>query len=246
MVFSSRDAAEALDLSHRQVQRLLRAKRVQSDSVAGRSVLSSRGVLALERTAGRGRRWNTETVIAALEILSNGETTVLRGSPRSRLLARLRRTDPTTLAYQALSGRVTLCRATSASPARKPSPAIRELGLTDAGGIEVRSVDDVDDVIRRRRLVRDKDGDVVLVELGSSNSLIAEVLALYGYGDERESHAAAAWIAGRVNALDEELPDGEQALEARSEPTVSLDDVARDLDLIDVASPSKTEARRLL
>lgn len=190
-----------LSLSQRQVQRLANANRLAASSVAGRTVISGRSVTALERTAGRGRRWNDATVAAALELLSEGATSALQTAPRSRLRARMREIDARELAYQALSGRVSLWRSTSASLMHPGSLASTELGLTGAGGTRVRSCDDVAEDARRQRLVQDEEGDVVLVALGRAQKLAAEIITLYAYGDARESAAAASWISTKVRAL---------------------------------------------
>lgn len=190
-----------LSLSQRQVQRLARTNRLASSSVAGRTVISGRSLTALERTAARGRHWSDETVAAALDLLTDGATTALQAAPRSRLRARLREIDARELAYQALSGRVSLWRSTSASLMHPGSLATTELGLTGAGGTRVRSCDDVGVDARQQRLVEDEEGDVVLVALGRARALTAEIITLYAYGDARESGAAAAWIAKKVRAL---------------------------------------------
>lgn len=158
-------------------------------------------MIAHERSAGRGRRWSDETVAAALDLLTVGETNRLQAAPRSRLRARLRTIEVRDLAYQVLSGRVSLWRSTAGSLMSPGSLAGTELGLTHFGGTFVRSCSDVAEDARRQSLVQDEEGDIALADLGRARALTAEIIMLYAYGDARESHAADLWLTERAWAL---------------------------------------------
>ncbi len=193
----TRDAATQLGVSQRQVQRLARDGRVLSREIAGRRVVSSRSLIAASRSAGRGRSWEGNTVVAACELLLTGATDRMSGSQRTRLRARLRTISISDLAYQVLSDRVTLWRST------RPTSRDRESdGLTSTGQrLDVKVTRDAAAFARRARLLADADGDTLIVELDLDATAVVEDLALYAYGDERTSVLARQ----RIERLQSEL-----------------------------------------
>src|SRR4051812_28953468 len=92
---TSAQAAAALGVSVRQVQRLAESGELTEVArVGGNILLDSHSVHRLaQRGRQRGRPWSIETAWAALELLDFGRTTRLNAAQRSRLRARLRSMD---------------------------------------------------------------------------------------------------------------------------------------------------------
>lgn len=88
---SSAEASERLGVSMRQVQRLIASGTLTTAGLVGRTqLLDAASVHRLKiRGAGRGRPWEPETVAAAVEMLSDGETALLTSVARDRLRRRL-------------------------------------------------------------------------------------------------------------------------------------------------------------
>ena len=199
MEIDTRAAAAQLGLSQRQVQRLAEGGRVAGRRIAGRTVVSTRSLIALSRSTARGRRWNAATVSAACELLERGTTTHILGSQRSRLRARLAAIPISDLAYQVLADRVTLWRraqrgAGSAQDSRE--------GLSSSGArLEVIVTPDANAVARKERLLDDADGDTLIVQFDTASPSVIEDIALFAYGDERTSSAARQRIEVRRTAL---------------------------------------------
>ncbi len=194
MELATRRAAEQLGMSQRQVQRLAESGRVVSRSIAGRTVVASRSLVALTRANGRGRRWDERTVAAAAELLETGNTDNIVGSQRSRLRARLREMDVSELAYHVLGDRGSFWRGAQTEA--------RTDGLSATGAsITVTITDDAHATARRNRLLEDPDGTLVLIELATGAATVIEDLALYAYGDARTSSAARERIEARLRAM---------------------------------------------
>lgn len=199
MESATRTAALQLGLSQRQVQRMTRAGRLAHRDIAGRTLVSSRSVLAASRSRGRGRPWEENTVRAACELLECGETTAMSGSQRSRLRARLRELSVDALAHQVLGARVSLWRATAASPS---SIGDGDGSLTATGSsVHVAVTASADDLARQWRLINDATGQTVLVELDTTATAVVTDIALYAYGDERSSSAARERLLRRQKTL---------------------------------------------
>ena len=190
----SREAASQLGVSQRQVQRLAQAGRLSSRAIAGRTVLATRSILALSRSPGRGRHWDARTVAAAAELLETGSTEQISGSQRSRLRARLRTISVPDLAYQVLGDRVSLWRNA------KPTGADVRLaqGLTTTGEqLDVKVTSDSRALSRQLRLLKDADGETLLVQLDTRAPSAIQDIVLYAYADERTSSAARRRIEAR-------------------------------------------------
>lgn len=199
MEVTTRAAARQLGVSQRQVQRLASGGRLSHRSVAGRTVVSGRSLVALSRSATRGRRWDDHTVQAACELLERGHTECVHGSQRSRLRARLRTISAAELALHILGDRVTLWRSTRQEESRG-EPFVDGLSATGEG-IQVKVVEDAAALSRRFRLIADGDGNVIVVERATTAASVVADIALYAYGDERTSSAARQRIEARQAAI---------------------------------------------
>ncbi len=195
MEMATRSAAAQLGLSQRQVQRLARSGRVVNRAVAGRTVVAGRSLVAVSRSAARGRRWDERTVAAACDLLERGATEQISGSQRSRLRARLRTISVADLAYQVLGNRVTLWRSTR--PATGSADHLAD-GLSSTGErLDVKVTQNAAALARRSRMLEDADGETLLVELDTDAPAVVEDIALYACGDERTSSAAKQRIQTR-------------------------------------------------
>ena len=197
----SQGAAE-LALSSRQLRRQAASGRVAAHRYGRGYVIAERQLQVMHRTTHRGRPWNDRTKRAALDLLATGATVELSGSDRSRLKQRLRSVAVNVLAGQILAGRASLRRAISTDDTRRHLPTIiGELGLSSSGGLGVLVAPDPTLAARRARLGVDDSGDVVVVEGDARHTRVLEALALYAYGDARESAAAADWLSRAQAAL---------------------------------------------
>lgn len=195
----TRVAASQLGVSQRQVQRLTRSGRVVSRAIAGRKVLAGRSLVAVSRSAGRGRHWDDRTVAAAAELLEAGSTDRISGSQRSRLRARLRTISVSDLAYHVLGERVTLWRSTR--PAADSGGPLVD-GFTATGNhLDVTVTRDASALARQARLLEDADGETIVVELDTGAPSVIQEIVLYAYGDERTSSAARQRIQARQSGL---------------------------------------------
>ncbi|ANP71248.1 hypothetical protein [Cryobacterium arcticum] len=144
---------------------------------------------------------------AALDLLATGKTsdltnTALSSTERSRLKQRIRTVDVGTLAGQILRGRVSLRRAVSdEAKSRFVAGLAGELGLSVGGGLGVLVAQDASRAARRGRLGLDDAGDIAVIEGDEAHRKALEALALYTYGDARESSAASQWLSAVQAAL---------------------------------------------
>lgn len=199
MEMTTLSAAVQLGVSQRQVQRLAQSGRISHRSVAGRTVVSGRSLLAVSRSTTRGRRWDERTVQAACELLQRGSTECISGSQRSRLRTRLRDISEAELALHVLGGRVTHWRAT-----RQETVSNLELtdGLSSTGeSLTIKVTGNAAALARKLRLLEDADGDVLIVELATTAPAIVADIVLYAYGDERTSRAARQRLQARQAAI---------------------------------------------
>jgi hypothetical protein len=115
---------------------------------------------------------------------------------------RIRRAAVGALAGQILRDRVTLRRAASDEvKSRYTAVLAKELGLSAGGGLGVLVAIDATREARKARLGLDDSGDIAVIEGEEAHRRVLEALALYVYGDARESSAAAAWIAATQAAV---------------------------------------------
>ena len=202
MSLSTTQAAKELGVSARQVRRAAANGRIVATKHGASHAFSQRQVQALERTAHRGRNWTEAVQQAALDLLATGKTTELTGTERSRLKHRIREAGVGTFAGQILRGRVSLRRAVSDEVKSRFAPVLTsELGLSAGGGLGVLVVQDATREARKARLGLDDSGDIAVIEGDEVHRRVLEALALYMYGDGRESSAAAKWIAAVQDAV---------------------------------------------
>jgi hypothetical protein len=202
MHLSTAQAASELGISARQVRRSAANGRIVAAKHGASHSFSQRQVLALERTAHRGRNWTDTVQKAALDLLATGTTTELSSAERSRLKRRIRTSDVGALAGQILRGRVSLRRAVSdEAKSRFASALASELGLTAGGGLGVLVAHDAIRAARQAHLGLDDSGDIAVVEGAEMHRRALEALALYAYGDARESSAASRWLTFAQQAL---------------------------------------------
>lgn len=90
-LMSSAEASRQLGVSMRQVQRLTASGALSQSGNVGRShLIDAQSVHRLKvRGAGRGRPWESETIAATIELLTDGETARLTSFARGRLRHRL-------------------------------------------------------------------------------------------------------------------------------------------------------------
>lgn len=204
MNLSTSEAADELGVSARQIRRAVASGRIMASRAGAAHVLSPRQVQARERTAHRGRDWSFATQQAALDLLSEGVTTVLTSTERSRLKRRIRDAEVGHLTGQILQGRVSLRRATSEQVKKDLKLSVeltKALGLSGGGGLGVLISEDATRAARVARLGLDDSGDIVAVDGDGKHHAVLEALALYMYGDARESSAAARWISARQETV---------------------------------------------
>lgn len=108
---TSAEAARQLGIGVRQVERLLNSGELTQVGTVGRvALIDAVSVHRLHgRGARRGRPWSTETILAAIELLTHGQTKRLESTQRSRLRSRLRHMDAEDL-VRATSGRAKVRR----------------------------------------------------------------------------------------------------------------------------------------
>ena len=207
MFLSTSQAAIELGVTARQVRRAAVSGRISATKYGAAHAFSQRQVLALERTAHRGRGWSAAAQQASLELLATGKTSeltnkALTSTARSRLKLRIRDAEVGALTGQILRGRVSLRRAANEKTKSDfASSLVGELGLSSSGGLAILISKDATRAARKLRLGLDDSGDIAVIEGDGAHRRVLEALALYMYGNARESSAAAGWIASAQKAL---------------------------------------------
>lgn len=202
MELSTAQAAEELGVSARQVRRAVQNGRLRSERVGGAYTVPTRQVQVMRRTAHRGRAWSEVTCYAALDLLTRGTTNTISGSERSRLRRRVRTATISTISGQILRDRVSLRRSPHATRKRSFSPSIlHELDLSADGRLGIIVARQANVVARHHHLALDDAGDIVVIEGDDEHRPALEALALYAYGDTRESSAAQAWLTAAQERL---------------------------------------------
>ena len=212
MYLSTSQAATELGVTARQVRRAAASGRMVATKHGASHAFSQRQIQAFERTAHRGRNWTEIVQKAALDLLATGKSTELTSTEltsteltsteRSRLKHRIRGAGVGALTGQILRDRVSLRRAASdETKSRFASVLVSELGLSAGGGLGVLVAKDAAREARRSHLGLDDSGDIAVVEGDEVHRRVLEALALFMYGDARESSAAAGWIAAAQDAV---------------------------------------------
>ena len=115
---------------------------------------------------------------------------------------RIRDAEVGALTGQILRGRVSLRRAANdKTRSDLVSLLAEELGLYSNGGLAVLIAKDATRAAGRLRLGLDDSGTIAVVEGDDLHRRVLEALALYMFGNARESLAAAGWIAAAQGAI---------------------------------------------
>jgi len=175
---TTREAADLLQVSRKEVQRLARSGALATSASFGRAVavdaVSARR--RLNRRPGRGRPWDPATAWGAIDLLQGGNASWMGTSQRSRLRARLARTDAERFAEMVRNRAVTYRYRASESfldgvAASLVLSGVSNLSVADfglaAGGSTVEGYTDRrghQACVREFLLVADQVGNVILRE----------------------------------------------------------------------------------
>lgn len=175
---TTREAAELLQVSRKEVQRLARVGALATAGSFGRAVaidpVSAQRRLNL--APGRGRPWDPATAWGAIDLLQGGNAHWMGTSQRSRLRGRLARTDAERFAVM-VRNRATSYRYRASEsfldgiadrliPSGVSNLSVADFGLA-AGGSTVEGYTDSrgrQDCVREFLLVPDQVGNVILHE----------------------------------------------------------------------------------
>jgi len=205
------EAASRLGVSPRQAQRLARQGQLQIVRRVGRTLLVEDTAITQRHQTGRGpgRRWNSSTAWAAIELLEHGWTTRVA----DRTLFRLKRRLPGLSVEEFVrlaAGRAQTRRMTQTR--RRPAALKAALMLSGRSGLEDPQVaarfglaggespiiegylhrDELEEVLTRFGLVADAEGEVFLhvSDEAPVDSLVTTALDLIERGTTRERRAA--------------------------------------------------------
>lgn len=193
MITGTLDAAAILGVTQRQVQNAVKDGLLTAHRIGSALAVYERQVFALRRMKLAGRPWDRDTVIAALDLLSNSTVTTVRGSQLSRLKSRLPTISDAELAGRVLAGNVTLFRAT-AEQQRSIESALASQTTLVGGGTSVIVDQDADRAARALGLLPDPEGNVVVINGHPRHLAVIEALAYTVYGSTRERSAGSAWL----------------------------------------------------
>lgn len=201
MITSTLEASEVLGITQRQVQNAVKDGLLTAQRIGNALAVYERQVFALRRMKLSGRRWNHETVLAALDLLSGSAVTTVHGSQLSRLKAKLRTISDAELAGRVLAGKVTLYRGTAEQQRSIGSALSGEMALI-GGGTSVIVDQDTARTARSLGLHADPEGNVVAFDGSSMHAAVVEALVYTVYGASRERSAGSEWLkARRAEAL---------------------------------------------
>lgn len=221
----SAEASQQLGVSMRQVQRLTASGTLSQSGNVGRSqLIDAQSVHRLKaRGAGRGRPWEAETIAAAIELLTDGQTARLASIARGRLCHRLsgmsaqqlvratrmradvRRYRSAVSFLDMVKDAVTLTGSAAIDSdlalARKFGLAGSDRDLVD-GYVDEKSVRRI---VRECHLAEDADGNVTLrvttIDALLRTSAVVVALDLAESLDTRDRSAGLAYLARRLRWL---------------------------------------------
>lgn len=206
------EAASRLGVTTRQAQRLAREGQLQVVRRVGRSIIVDDSAVSQRRhvSARRGRRWNTSTAWAAIDLVELGTTDRISGSTLTRLKKKLSDISVDEFARLAVGRSRTLRMAQtrrsaaalemvlvlSGQSALKDAYVAASFGLAGGASDALEGYvlsGDLESVITRFGLEADAEGEVFLhvVDQQVSSSRTATALDLYERGSTRERSAAA-------------------------------------------------------
>ena len=195
--------AHAYDRSERLVQLALRSGALAGHRTVGRvTTMDDIAARAWSRSVARGRPWTPDVRDAALDLLSDGQTTRLAASERSRLKARLSSLTARDIAHAA-GGLGTWSRYRGDAPASTrigPSAVdAAQLGIVPGEGwLTFVQTEDLDLYELEHEVTLDADGNLGVVERPSIDDRPARILLdTYLLGDARQSAAAASALEER-------------------------------------------------
>ncbi|MHA3684230.1 hypothetical protein ACXR2W_08240 [Leucobacter sp. HY1908] len=196
MITTTLDAAQTLGVTQRQVQNAVMNGLLTGQRIGNALAVYERQVFALRRMKVSGRRWDRETVVAALDLLSRSPVTTLQGSQLSRLKAKLRTMSDAELAGRVLAGNVTLYRA-NAEQQRNIGSALAGQTVLVGAGTSVIVDQDADYAAQSLGLHADPEGNVVALDGNAKHDAVIEALAYTVYGSARERSAGSTWLKTR-------------------------------------------------
>lgn len=222
---SSAEAGRQLGLSVRQVQRLTESGVLVQVGSVGRTKLIDAESVHRVKAQGlrRGRPWSAETIAAALDVLTEGDTTRLSSVERKRLRERLagqsaedlvRATRPRAKArrYRASASFLDRLRKevalTGASAIDNDTALAKEFGLGQGAQVNVDGYVDrtaADRLIRVCHLIADAQGNVTLrvtdIDSLMTTSALAVAMDLAESLDPRERSAGLTFLRQRLKSL---------------------------------------------
>jgi peptidyl-tRNA hydrolase len=224
-VISSAEAGRQLGVSVRQVQRLAESGVLVQVGSVGRTKLIDAGSVQRVKTQGirRGRPWSAETIAAALDLLSQGDTTRLSSVERKRLrerlaglsaedLVRATRSRADVRRYRTSASFLDRMRkevaATGAAAIDNDAALAKEFGLAQGAQVTVDGYVDsnaADRLIRACHLVEDAQGNVTLrvttIDSLMTTNAVAVAVDLAESLDPRERSAGLTFLRQRLKAL---------------------------------------------
>ena len=200
--------AEQHGRSERFVQLAVRAGDLSPLRQVGRTfIVDALAATAWARSRARGRRWAPQVLNGALDLLSDGRTSALTASERSRLRARLRTMSAAEMAHAAGGlGPWSRYRTTEAPDLPRIGPSavdLSSLGLVpERGWLTFISVEHLDAFELAHDVTLDADGNLGVIERPTIDQRSARVLLdAYLLGDVRLSAAAGSELERRAHAI---------------------------------------------
>ncbi len=198
--------AEQVGRSVRFVQQAVRNGDLHALRLVGRTVLlDDIAVRAWRRSLARGRRWAPDVREAAFELLSDGVTSRLSASERSRLRGRLRVMPAAEIAHASGGLAGGWCRYRVDVVPELPLVGPSAVDPAELGMVVGRSwmsfveVADLDQLELEHDVALDADGNLGVIERAERDDRAARVLLdTYLLGDERQSSAAASRLEARA------------------------------------------------
>lgn len=192
MFMSTVEAAQELGMSSRQVRRLVEAGHLRAERVGANLAIYDKYVFAYQNRRSHGRKWLDVTRLAALDMLSSGDSSRVSASEKSRLKSRIKKTEIQALAKQLLGSSAELYDGKLNNEFFRDSLE-QNFGLTGEGTNVLVSVNSRRNAATRR-LSRNPNGRIVVVEGEPGHRQVLEAVSLFVFGDARERMAASEWL----------------------------------------------------